>query len=276
MAENGFYIFCDESVKSGKYFSNFYGGVLMQKSDYNWVNNLLLSKKQDLGMEDSELKWTQVNSYRLESYCEIMDLFFELIQRNVFKVRIMFTDNRIVSKDSSALQKQNEYHLLYYQFIKHAFGLSYLISDEEQSLELFFDVMPENNEKVKKFKNFIYGIQLLPEFVDTNLSIRRDAIKEVDSKKHIILQCLDVVLGAMAFRLNHLHKAIPKGKKRRGKRTVAKEKVYKHINRLIQNTRPNFNIGVSTGLDGNAENRFFHSYRHWLFVPKSHEYIARE
>ncbi len=227
-------------------------------------------------MEDTELKWTQINAYRLESYCELMDVFFDLIKKDILKVRIMFTDNRMVPQDLTQLQKQNEYHLLYYQFIKNAFGLPYLISDVPQPMELFFDVMPESNEKVQKFKDFIYGIQLLPEFIDTNITIARDAIKEVDSKQHIILQGLDVVLGAMAFRLNRLHKAIPEGEKRRGKRTVAKEKVYKHIYHLVQKTRPNFNIGISTGLDGNPENKFFHPYRHWLFTPRNYEYKKRE
>jgi hypothetical protein len=30
----GFYIFCDESLKKGKYYSNFYGGVLIDKSEF--------------------------------------------------------------------------------------------------------------------------------------------------------------------------------------------------------------------------------------------------
>ena len=30
----GFYIFCDESLKKGKYYSNFYGGLLIDKKDF--------------------------------------------------------------------------------------------------------------------------------------------------------------------------------------------------------------------------------------------------
>lgn len=83
------------------------------------------------------------------------------------------------------------------------------------------------------------------------------------------MQCLDVVLGAMAFRLNDLHKEKPEGSNKRGKRTLAKEKLYKYINKKIRETRANFNIGITTGLDGEYANIFFQPYRHWLFIPSS-------
>ena len=39
------------------------------------------------------------------------------------------------------------------------------------------------------------------------------------------MQCLDIVLGAMAFRLNDMHKEKRPDTNRRGKRTIAKEKL---------------------------------------------------
>ena len=115
-------------------------------------------------------------------------------------------------------------------------------------------------------------MQFLPDFQEAKIQIKEDSIYEVDSKNHILMQCLDVVLGAMAFRLNDMHKEKPIGQLKRGKRTIAKEKVYQHINKLIREVRPNFNIGMTTGIDGNVTNRFIHSYRHWLFVPSEYEY----
>ncbi len=81
---------------------------------------------------------------------------------------------------------------------------------------------------------------------------------------------LDVVLGSMCFRLNDKHKEIPPGKKRRGKRTIAKEKLYKHINGKIRKIRTGFNAGVNTGII-KEEDRWSHPYRHWNFKPKEHE-----
>ena len=268
----GFYIFCDESLKKGKYYSNFYGGLLINKEDFQKVNNALLSKLQDLNVENSELKWSIVNTFSLNHYIQMMDVFFEFIKANVIKVRIMFTDNTFLAKNLSKEHHDKEYHLLYYQFLKHAFGLRYIRYDIPIDLEIFFDELPDTKIKNDEFKKFVYGIQFIPDFYDSKIQIRKESIYEVDSKKHILMQCLDIVLGAMAFRLNDMHKEKRPDTNRRGKRTIAKEKLYNHINKKIREIRPNFNIGISTGIDGDRKNRFIHAYRHWLFIPSSSRY----
>lgn len=74
----------------------------------------------------------------------------------------------------------------------------------------------------------------------------------------------------MQFRLNDKHKRKPKGKWRRGKRTIAKEKLYKLINKRIRKIYSNFNIGITTGIDGDRRNYWNHPYRHWLFIPSNY------
>jgi len=49
--------------------------------------------------------------------------------------------------------------------------------------------------------------------------------------------------------------------------TRAKETVYKFANARIRGVYPGFNIGVSTGVQGDAANRWRYGYRHWLFMP---------
>jgi hypothetical protein len=102
------------------------------------------------------------------------------------------------------------------------------------------------------------------------IKIRKQDIAEVDSKKHLLLQVIDVVLGAICFKLNNKHKEIPEGKKRRGKRTRAKEKVYKHINKKIREIRKGFNVGISIGV-ARKEDHWLHPYRHWRFIPSEFE-----
>ena len=101
--------------------------------------------------------------------------------------------------------------------------------------------------------------------------VPEDQIAEVKSHNHVLLQCVDIVLGAIQFRLNDLHKVKPEGSRTRGKRTIAKEKLYKHINRRIRNIYPNFNIGITTGTKGDESSYWGHPYRHWLFIPSSHK-----
>ncbi|MGE5605519.1 MAG: hypothetical protein ACM3YE_07505, partial [Bacteroidota bacterium] len=160
----------------------------------------------------------------------------------------------------------------YYQFIKHAFGFRYCNNcGETIYLKTYFDILPDTKEKCTAFKEFILRLQNTESFKEANIKIRMDDIVEVVSHDHVILQCMDIILGSMFFRLNDLYLEKPEGSWRRGKRTIAKEKLYKYIYLHIREIYPGFNIGVSTGTAGRLENRWFHPYRHWLFEPKEHE-----
>jgi hypothetical protein len=107
-----------------------------------------------------------------------------------------------------------------------------------------------------------------PEFRRSGIDLDASDIAEIDSKRHVLLQCVDVVLGAMQFRLNDKHKEKPEGSRARGKRTIAKEHVYKHVLARIQRIYPGFNIGRPTSLRDDMTNLWKDPYRHWLFVPK--------
>ena len=135
-------------------------------------------------------------------------------------------------------------------------------------LRIYFDELPDSRLKSELFKNHIWALQSLSIFTETNIRIRRRDIGEVDSKDHVLLQCLDIVLGAMAFRLNNLHKTKAPDTGKRGKRTIAKEKLYKHIHSRITQIYPNFNIGKTTGKENGWTDIWEHPYRHWSFVPR--------
>ncbi len=169
----------------------------------------------------------------------------------------------------------NTFTQLYYQFFKHAFGLQYSNPDPktEVSLRLYFDELPINPSQKQEFKRFIVDLGRNADFSKANLLIRPEDIAEVKSHEHIILQCMDIILGAMYFRLNDLHKEKPEGSFRRGKRTIAKEQLYKFINHRIRTIYPGFNVGISTGVSYPSD-RWEHSYRHWEFIPKQHKIRA--
>lgn len=259
-------IYCDESIQDGKYFSDFYGGALVRSTHYMHVVNSLNQKKQALNLH-KEIKWTKVTSNYLEKYKKMIDLFFLFITADTIKIRIMFRQSAVIPSNLSKKQRDSGFHLLYYQFIKHAFGLRYSNIGEDVYLRLYFDRLPDTNLKNELFINHIYALQSQLSFKEANLKIRRDDIVEVNSHDHVILQCMDIVLGAMAFRLNDLHKKKPEGAKRRGKKTIAKEKLYKHIYSNINTLYPNFNIGA-TASRFPREKIWLLPYRHWKFTPK--------
>jgi hypothetical protein len=78
----------------------------------------------------------------------------------------------------------------------------------------------------------------------------------------------------MNFRLNDKHLDKPQGKKRRSQKTRTKERIYQHINERIRELYPYFNIGITTGHQGNLANRWRHAYRHWNFQSKSSVMVA--
>ncbi len=266
MASKEYFIWCDESIKKGDFYSNFYGGVLIQSKDLNFVLRTLKNVVNEIGITE-EIKWGKVDAVKLPAFLKLMDVFFNLLKTNKIKVRIMFKQNAKVPKNLKQEQIDNEYFLLYYQFIKHAFGLRYSNNSNAVQLRTHFDYLPDTKSKVQQFKDYIKGLEKSKAFIDANIKIRKDAIVEVDSKSHLPLQFLDIILGAMQFKLNNMHKQKPDGAKRRGKRTIAKEKLYKYINKKITEIRPRFNIGISTGSEV-VEDKWNHPYRHWSFIPK--------
>ncbi len=261
-------IYADESHRKGKYFSNFYGGALINYTELQKVSDKLNAKKKELGLYQ-EVKWTKVTEQYLDKYLELMDYFFEFVKSNKIKIRIMFRQNAQVPQNLSREHEEKEYFLLYYQFIKHAFGIDYCNPKEQAqvTLKLYFDKLPDTKKKNKEFKGYIYALNDF--FCIHNVHIYNEDIAEIDSKNHVILQCMDIILGAMNFKLNNMDKEKASGSRLRGKRTIAKEKLYKNILRNIKIIYPNFNIGVSTSSRGDFTNYWKDSYRHWCFKSKN-------
>lgn len=272
MPKRHYIIYCDESDKKGKYFSNFFGGVLLKTRDQEAIQSLLVEKKAELNLY-REIKWQKVTENYLEKYIEFMSYFFSFVATSRLRVRIMFTQNihRPIGLTKEQLDKQ--YFLLYYQFIKHAFGIKY--SNPNALDRVYFslvpDQIPDTKEKIEIFRNYLSQIPNSSSMRGSQVFIPREQINDVDSKDHVILQGLDVILGAMSARLNDKFKEKPLNRQTRGKRTIAKEKLYKHINKEIRNIYPRFNIGISTASQNGSADRWHHPYRHWCFVPKDYE-----
>lgn len=266
--DGDFIIYADESEKRGSRFENFYGGVILPANDLTPITKQLRECKTALNLH-GEIKWTKVSAQYLQKYVVLMDVFFDLVQADRLKTRIMFSKAGQQPRELTREQRDDRYFIFYYQFIKHAFGLSFAESSTpRRNITLFLDQFPESKEKAAKFKGYVAGLTHNPQFRARGLAINQDDIIEVRSHHHEILQCLDVVLGAMQFQLNGWHKLIPAGQRIRGKKTRAKEKLYKHIRSRIIQIRPNFNVGISTGTDGNITNRWHYPYMHWQFRSK--------
>lgn len=261
-------IYCDESDERGRFYSNFYGGCILRASDRQAIEQELNVVKAAHDLR-GELKWTKISAYNEDRYTAFVDKVFDFIESGLIKMRVMFTQNINRPRQLEDYQIGNEYFLLYYQFIKHAFGLRFCNPERQTSVtvSVFLDDVPDTREKLDNFKNYLSGLSDFPVFHRNRIMIPKSEITDIKSDDHVILQAVDVVLGSMQFRLNDLHKAKPEGARVRGKRTRAKERVYKHINARIRRIYPNFNIGTSTGQADGPSSKWLHPYRHWCFMP---------
>lgn len=180
----------------------------------------------------------------------------------------------------STIQKETrlrlKYFKLYYQFLKHSFGLR--TAPVDCNVRIYLDELPDTEEKRDRFKQFLHDMPDTYDFqvAGSHVHIREEDIAEVRSHDHVILQCVDIVLGAMQFRMNDLHQEKPEGAKNRGKRTIAKEKLYKSINREIQTVQPSFNIKMSTGFRGYDNPHWQSPYEHWLFESKQSDIVGTD
>ena len=264
-----YWIFCDESVAKGDLFSNFFGGAILPASSHSSIENRLRIAKAEIGFI-KELKWQRVSAHWVEGYMLMMTAFFDLLRADEVRMRIMFRDNAHSTEHLTEEQHGTSYFRLYYQFIKHAFGLAYIPHREgAPRLRLFFDQFPDTGEQVAQFKGFLGAMPRAAEMRRARLELDPSHITEINSKEHVLLQCVDIILGAMAFRLNDMHKCKPEGQRQRGKRTVAKDKLYRHILAEIRTLKPGFNPKCSTGTEPYPEGRWSMPYRHWSFTPRN-------
>ena len=261
-------IYCDESDSNGKYYSDFFGGVLVRNTDFDEIHEALNSKK-DIENLKGEIKWIKVTENYLEKYKRMMDLFFSFIKENRLKVRIMFRETSQTPSNLSNEQINKRYSLLYYQFVKNAFGLIYHDGpiDTPVYLRLYFDEIPYPLDQRNEFKSHIYSLQRNSRFRKAHLKIRMDDVVEINSCKHSIQQCMDIILGSISFILNKKNELIPEGGTVRGHRTIAKEKLFHHILQLIRETNnvEFFDIGKTTPVSL-PKDFWTMPYRHWKFT----------
>ncbi len=91
-------IYADESHRKGKYFSNFYGGALVNYTELEKISSKLNTKKKELCLFQ-EVKWTKVTEQYLDKYLELINYFFEFVKSNKIKIRIMFRQNAQVPQN---------------------------------------------------------------------------------------------------------------------------------------------------------------------------------
>lgn len=229
-------IICDESSKNGTNFSYFYGGAMLLENKYDKITSILNDYKSKLGLH--ELKRVKITEKNYKDYINVLDLFFTFVKSGDIKVRIMFSPN---TELLTIPKCQNEtYTKFYHTFITNAFNIFY--AGEDINLRLIFDDLPETKQQCAKFKQCL--IQKINHNIKINTNkayVKKESIEEVDSKKHTILQCIDVIVGLTDFYLNTPPKEIKKSK-----RAQARYYVWSKILQYVNEISPNFELTKTT------------------------------
>ena len=83
-----YYLWTDESDSTGKFYANFYGGILIKSEHYEEVLHRLSTVIEEVGLKGEEIKWQKVNDYTEERYEKIIDCLFDLLSEGKAKIRI--------------------------------------------------------------------------------------------------------------------------------------------------------------------------------------------
>lgn len=252
-------IICDESTKYGLLFSFFFGGAIVKESDYEYLNDELYRLKHMLVLK--EMKRNYIDITNADKYIQVLSLFFKFVKEEKIKVRIMFCDNNYLS--SNILNKEDiTFNKFYYFFLRFGFSLNYAKTDIR--LRIMFDELPDKKSKNDDFKNhLIKNLNITPNFpVKHFVYLKHEDIQEVDSKKHMILQCVDVIVGLIDYFCNdYISINYISSKKEQGR-----FKVMKFIFDFIQNEFPDFNFFKTTyGLLSKRAWKL--KYAHYLYKP---------
>ena len=104
------HIWLDESDKHGTYYSNFYGGILVQSEHRDKVLRRMESIRNELGIID-EIKWQKVNAYHYDKYVRLVEELFALGKEGLLKIRIFIRNNQY-EPELTPEKRKEEYPIL--------------------------------------------------------------------------------------------------------------------------------------------------------------------
>src|SRR5690349_14927221 len=92
MPQLEYIIYADESRKRGPLFSNFYGGLLVSSLHMDTIRQEL-ERVKDAERLGREIKWGRISENYEAKYLAVLRAFFDMVDRDLIKIRIMFTQN---------------------------------------------------------------------------------------------------------------------------------------------------------------------------------------
>lgn len=255
-------------------YHTFFGGILGTSAELDRFDQALQKVIASHGLE-GEIKWSKLSSANFDGYSSLISgPFAEFVAADRIKYRQMFLDRSYVGVDRGknviAPDAASQFKL-YYQFIKHGFGLRYLpahllparvrVRLDDYSNQ---DLKRETTTFVEMLDRTYFRLPIQMELLFMN------------SKKSRRLQVCDLLIGAAGSYGNKMQLLRADG--RRGMSDKQKLRlefskiVYNELRAIDAATRGSkaFNWFETTGLAGDLSNLFSHPMRMWKFKPARH------
>ena len=248
----------------------------MRAEDREMIVAALDDLARQLGIP-GEIKWRKVRPFNADRVQRVMDLFFDIIETGRAKLRVMWLPHALNAVPTDEYHVDHGYYILYYFFVIGSFALANHDEGDEVLIEFYPDTLPDEPIKKRRFINYVMGAHRTARYGNRS-PFRVVRVADVDSKKHILLQCSDVVIGALAFLANGYDTAVQDdGTMANG--TVVRAAFARHIVERISRIHvaqcgSSYSMTESTWPgcrpDGTVlkVNNWRFAYRQWLFTTR--------
>jgi len=244
----------------------FFGGVMGPQPDVERLETELSKVKAAYGLK-GEVKWSNVGGRNLKAYRAFVDCFIHLLQNTDLRFRQVFLDRSFVRVNELGVVEAKEdldlQFLIYYQFLKHAFGLRHLPPAPPGDTNRILARLDDHSSQKHKtaLESFVKGL-------DPPIEVRFR-----DSAKSCRLQICDLLIGAAGSHGNKMHKRRQPGQRGMTDRQQPRYELAKYIYGKLravdaaERGSAAFNWFESTGIDGDLANRYRYKLRIWKFIP---------
>jgi len=245
-------------------YHRFFGGILSSENSFDDLECEVKKLKKQHNYK-KEIKWSNLSARDISFYTELLELVGTfLCKEDHTKYRQMFMDRSYQYTGVNAPDLDSQFKI-YYQFLKHIFGLEFSDANSEFLFKLDNHSSYLHKERLREFISSISNDRV------------KISIEFIESKTSIPLQICDLLMGAAGYYGNKVDWDLLPGKRRRSKNQIMKSEFGKGVYNLLRNIdamfrgRKAFNWFETTGVDGCISNRYHHKMRIWKFIPNGHE-----
>lgn len=269
-------IWADEAWTHGGQLSRywcFFGGVMGPQDALERLDSELAKVKASFGLQ-GEVKWEHVRGRNLNAYRAFVDVLFTLLPTTDLRYRQVFLDRTLVKVDIQGnrvdLSDLDLQYKIYYQFLKHAFGVKHLPAAPPGSRHRVLIRLDDHSSQRHKaeLESFVRNLASMFHRPDLEFDV---AFR--NSKKSNRLQICDLLIGAAGSHGNKMHDRRKPGQRGMSDKQKWRLEMAKYIyNRLrafdaAERGSRAFNWFESTGWNGRPDAMLSQKLRIWKFRP---------